>query len=264
LDNGLTLVVQAGTRSDMPIIIDRPIEKIIVECGAHAVVHWSKSSGEQHNYLICYVHDNAELSFVYENHNVVLEAPTELAFHLGVASVLNCAIAITQGQSVLDISVMLSGRNGRAIITGVYVVTDNDQLKVRTVQHHGAPDTVSSVLLKGIAGGKASAHYRGTIRVDDEGQRSCAAQHNKNLLLSADARVEAEPCLEVLTNNVSCAHGSASGPVDVQALWYLQTRGITKQQAELMLIQTFLDEVIVQMPDTFKNKVRGAIKELYG
>ena len=106
-------------------------------------------------------------------------------------------------------------------------------------------------------------HYHGTIRVEQDAAWYVASQNNKNILLiSNDARAVSVPSLEVLTNEVQCFHGSASGRCDDEQLFYLQSRGIDKKQAHRLLLQAFFAGLFVDQ--TLNDKIDVLIKNTDG
>lgn len=129
-------------------------------------------------------------------------------------------------------------------IYGLYVGRGDDTFTVETIQRHNAPDTTSNLLIKGVFDERSKFHYRGLIRIEKKGQTSHAYQKNQNLILSRDAFVESEPYLEILANDVFCTHGSTTGKLSEQDLYYLRTRGISSTEGQKLLVKGFVGDVL--------------------
>lgn len=117
-------------------------------------------------------------------------------------------------------------------------------LDQRTDQDHLSAHTKSRLIYKNVIDDKASAIFNGNIFVAPAAHYSDATQHNRNLMLSKDATVHSLPGLEILADKVRCTHGSASGPIDVEKLFYLSSRGIDKKASRELLTQAYLDELL--------------------
>lgn len=143
----------------------------------------------------------------------------------------------------LSYDVVLQGAHARVSVRGVYAPQGNQQVVIQTHQHHQAPNTESEVLFKGILRDAAQAEYKGMILVDPGANGTNASQQNKNILLSDAARVWSVPGLEVLANDVQCAHGSAIGQVNADHMIYMQSRGLSELSARTLLIKGFVADV---------------------
>ena len=106
----------------------------------------------------------------------------------------------------------------------------------RTLQDHVAPSTTSDLLFKGAVQDHGRSVYSGMIRVRPEARGTNAFQTNRNLVLSEGAGAESVPNLEILTDDVSCSHASAVGPVDEEQLYYLESRGVPPVAAERLIV----------------------------
>lgn len=140
---------------------------------------------------------------------------------------------------------------------GLYELKGKQQLDLNILLEHIACDCESKVLFKGIVADEARAKFSGHITVREGALRSCARLDNKNILLHDTARVTTSPALEIYADDVQCSHGATVGQLDEQALWYLQSRGINKDQAKQILIQAFLQEIIFTLPEFLQDKVNN-------
>ena len=167
--------------------------------------------------------------------------------------VLSAASSGVSKEAVIFIEAFLIGEGASISINSAYLLDETHILRLRTVQHHQAAHTSSTLMIKGLLRDSAQAHYHGTIRVEQDARGSVASQNNKNMLMSNNARAVSVPSLEVLTNEVQCFHGSASGRCDDEQLFYLQSRGIDKKQAHRLLLQAFFAGLFVDQ--TLNDKI---------
>ncbi len=128
-------------------------------------------------------------------------------------------------------------------IYGLFVGKNADQFKIETIQHHNAPGSTSNLLIKGVFDDESKFIYQGLIRIEKEAQKSHAYQKNQNLILSPKTFVDSRPFLEILANDVFCTHGSTTGKLDQEQLYYLKSRGIEEKQAQKLLIRGFINEI---------------------
>ena len=111
-------------------------------------------------------------------------------------------------------------------------------------------ETKSSQIIKGIATDKSKVSFNGNIYIDNLAQKSDGLQNHRAVLLSDDACIQAVPALEIYADDVKCAHGSATGPLDETVLFYLLSRGISLKTAEKMLLMSFVADIV---PEEYKN-----------
>jgi Fe-S cluster assembly protein SufD len=164
---------------------------------------------------------------------------------LGRGSVYD-STAITLGAQLSrhDISVTMDEEGAECFVDGLYLVSTGQHADTHSVIDHRKPLCTSHQLYKGILDGKSRAVFNGKIFVRHDAQKTDAMQTNKNLLLSNEARVDTKPQLEILADDVKCAHGAAVGQIDEDELFYLETRGIHPDLARNLLTYGFAEEVI--------------------
>jgi Fe-S cluster assembly protein SufD len=138
----------------------------------------------------------------------------------------------------------LAGRGATSRVTGAYFADGTQHLDYDTFQKHLAPDTTSDFAFKGALRDDARAVWRGMIRVEEGAQRTNAYQENRNLLLSKTAHADSIPGLEILANDVRCTHGATLGQVDREQLFYLMARGLSRQEAERLIVRGFFQDVL--------------------
>ncbi len=138
----------------------------------------------------------------------------------------------------------LAGPGATSRVTGAYFADGTQHLDYDTFQEHIAPSTTSDFAFKGALRDTARAVWRGMIRVEEGAQKTNAYQENRNLLLSKTAHADSIPGLEIMANDVRCTHGATLGQVDREQLFYLMTRGLSRAEAERLIVRGFFQDVL--------------------
>jgi Fe-S cluster assembly protein SufD len=164
-----------------------------------------------------------------------------------------------------NLNILFTGKNGEANLYGLYPITNNQTVDNHTVVDHAVPNCMSNELYKGVINGKASATFNGKIFVRPDAQKTKAYQTNRNILLSDDATINTKPQLEIYADDVKCSHGTSTGKVNEDAMFYLQARGIGKESARDLLIRAFAEEVvnhvkIEELKNYIDSKIDGLLK----
>ena len=145
-----------------------------------------------------------------------------------------------------DVSV--DGRGARSEILSAYLGNGTQVHDIRTLQDHVAPRTNSELLCQGAVAGSSRSVYSGLIRVHRGAVRSDARQTNHNLVLDEGAHADSVPNLDILENDVKCSHASTVGPIDEDQRYYIESRGVTPDVAEGLIVQGFFDDIIDRGP----------------
>lgn len=153
-------------------------------------------------------------------------------------------IQIVAATGSLHIEYILSSRSSMNLQASV-LLRQQQQLQITTVQQHEEPYATSTTKVYSVVQEQATLQYEAAIYIAANAVQTEAVQHNKNLLLSPRAVVHAKPTLAVLHDQVTCRHGSATEYLDPLQRYTLMSRGLTAQQAEQLLIDSFLREVVV-------------------
>jgi len=138
----------------------------------------------------------------------------------------------------------LAGPGATSRVTGAYFADGTQHLDYDTFQEHIAPSTTSDFAFKGALRDTARTVWRGMIRVEEGAQKTNAYQENRNLLLSKTAHADSIPGLEIMANDVRCTHGATLGQVDREQLFYLMTRGLSRAEAERLIVRGFFQDVL--------------------
>ena len=140
--------------------------------------------------------------------------------------------------------VALAGEGANCQVNGVMFTEDHQHLSYHTLQHHQAAHCTSDFLYKAALQETSRTVWRGMIKVDPDAQQTDGYQRNDNLLLSRDARADSIPGLEIEADDVRCTHGSTSGRVDEELIFYARSRGFTRKEAIQIVVTGFFQQVL--------------------
>jgi Fe-S cluster assembly protein SufD len=143
-----------------------------------------------------------------------------------------------------NLNLMLDGENCEGHMYGLYLINGDTLTDNHTTVDHQKPNSYSNELYKGLMDDKAKGVFNGKIFVRPDAQKTNAFQANNNILLSENATVNTKPQLEIWADDVKCSHGCTTGQLDEQALFYLRSRGLSKDKAKAILLMAFIGEVI--------------------
>ena len=143
------------------------------------------------------------------------------------------------------VEVTLEGEGANSAIRAVALGDDDQHFDFVTLQDHTGPRTTSDVEVKAALAGASRSIYYGITRVGEDAAGAEANQQNRNLLLSNSSKADSDPVLEILTADViRCGHGATVGPVDEEALFYLQSRGLDRRTSLQLLVSGFFQTVL--------------------
>jgi Fe-S cluster assembly protein SufD len=143
------------------------------------------------------------------------------------------------------VEALIEGEGATSSIRGAALGDASQQFDFVTLQDHIGPKTESDVQIKAALAGSSKSIYYGITRVEETAAGAAANQENRNLLLSGHAKADSDPVLEILTSDViRCGHGATVGPVDEEALFYLQSRGLARREALQLLVSGFFRSVL--------------------
>ena len=159
-----------------------------------------------------------------------------------------------------EINCNLNGKYSSAFVNGIFSLINNQQHEIRTTINHLTENTKSYQLIKSVLGKESKAAYQGKIFVNSNAQKTDGYQLSKAILLDKTSEFNAKPELEIYADDVKCSHGSASGSLDENSIFYLMSRGLNYQQSKELLINGFLIDVVEKITDSeIKNLIKNAI-----
>lgn len=182
------------------------------------------------------------------------EAPYFAPVHVTVgAGGTYTQLTVSHGGKLLRLStqVELLGETARADLRGIHKVADERHVDQMILIKHMAPNCESNQNVRYVIDGEANAAFQGKIFVDQVAQKTMAYQLCKSLLLSDSAQMNTKPELEIYADDVKCSHGATTGALDEKAMFYLQSRGVPKAEAQKLLMQAFVEAVLedLELPD---------------
>ena len=160
-----------------------------------------------------------------------------------------------------EVNCNLNGEYSSAFVNGVFSLKDNQQHEIRTTINHLVENTKSYQLIKSVLGKMSKAVYQGKIFVNSKAQKTDGYQLSKAILLDENSEFNAKPELEIYADDVKCSHGSASGSLNENSIFYLMSRGLNYQQSKELLINGFLLDVVEKITDS---EIKNLIKNMIG
>ena len=167
-----------------------------------------------------------------------------------------------------DLDVLLADEGARCDLRGLFIGEGLRLVDNHTCVDHAMPHCSSRELYKGILGDRSKGIFRGRVIVRPDAQKTDATQSNPNLLLGEGAEIDTKPQLEIYADDVRCAHGATVGQLDEEALFYLRSRGLGREEARSLLIHAFANEIVAGLPEAvgefagelIEGAVQGATK----
>jgi Fe-S cluster assembly protein SufD len=159
-------------------------------------------------------------------------------------------LGLGSGQGKLRMETDINGSGASARVTGAYAGHGRQHIDYDTTQEHAAPYTTSDLAFRGVLRDRATAVWSGMIKVDPGAQRTDAFQESRNLLMNDGAHADAIPGLEIEANDVRCTHAATVARLDEAQIFYLRSRGITRPDAERLLVGGFLEVIAGRLQDS--------------
>ncbi len=188
--------------------------------------------------------------FYFEQHENSHLATNNLTLHAGVAR--------------NNIELKLAGGHAQGHAYGLYLLDKNQHVDNFSYIDHAVPECFSDELFKGVLDDHSTGVFTGKIMVRPDAQQTNAYQSNNNLLLTNDAKMNTKPQLEIYADDVKCSHGATVGQIDENAMFYLRTRGINKEEATILLMYAFAYEVIEKIKvKPLREQIRALVEKRF-
>ena len=238
--------VAAGQANGLPHLHPRTL--ILVEPDAHCTIV-ETYSGEGRYFTNAVTEIVAGDAAVIDHYKIQRESPE--AFHVATmqahlgrsASFTSHSISLGGALVRNEVGATLS-EGTEATVNGLYVVNGTQHVDNHTTIDHAKPHGTSHEVYKGILDGSAHAVFNGRILVRKDAQKTDSKQTNKNLVLSDDAVIDTKPELQIFADDVRCTHGATIGQLDAESMFYLQSRGIGREQARNLLTYAFAQDIV--------------------
>ena len=194
--------------------------------------------------------ENNNIKYSYNNINLDTNSVAEnFILSLGSSFIKN------------EINCNLNGKYSSAFVNGIFNLDNNKNHEIRTSINHLNENTKSYQLIKSVLGENTKSAYQGKIFVKSNAQKTDGYQLSKAILLSDNAEFNAKPELEIYADDVKCSHGSASGSLNQDSIFYIMSRGLNYIEAKELLINGFLLDVVEKITD---NEIKNLIKNIMG
>lgn len=265
LSEGILVHVKANSQLEKPVYIiqvsDSPEKSFAINqrvlvlleknSKAEVVEHYVSASTRESAHFVNAVteivlQENAELS----HYNLHLE--TETQQHIGSVHIelqrsarfRGFTIALGTQLTRIDYQCHHRGEGAELDLQGVYLPSGQQLVDYHTCIQHWVPRCTSNEVFRGIISDQAQAVFNGRIHIHPQAQKTLAELSNKNLLTSNQAQINTKPELEIYADDVKCAHGATVSQLNANALYYLQSRGITEADAKVMMSFGFINELL--------------------
>ena len=194
--------------------------------------------------------ENNNIKYSYNNINLDTNSVAEnFILSLGSSFIKN------------EINCNLNGKYSSAFVNGIFNLDNNKNHEIRTSINHLNENTKSYQLIKSVLGENTKSAYQGKIFVKSNAQKTDGYQLSKAILLSDNSEFNAKPELEIYADDVKCSHGSASGSLNQDSIFYLMSRGLNYKEAKELLINGFLLDVVEKITD---NEIKNLVKNIMG
>jgi Fe-S cluster assembly protein SufD len=277
-DTAIALIVPANMKLDTPVYIDYRLTaaelsvqpRLIANLGANSsatiIEHYSGDAAGICN-AVAEIHcqTGAQISYCR-----LQEAAAE-AWHTAVqhirldkdAFARTTVIDSGSGIARTELHICLAGPGASADAKGLMLADGNRHIDSRINVNHAAPDTTSRERYRSILADKSRGVFNGRILVDSVAQKTAAELTNRNLLLNPGAEINTKPELEIYADDVKCAHGSTTGQLDTNSMFYLLSRGIPPTEARNMLVRAFASELLVDIEfPAVRERTHAALRAL--
>lgn len=229
---------------------------VVLEEGSEAIVleHFASGDASQNAFTTGVTEMVVGANACLHHYRLHLEQSD--ALHIGSVHVELARDARLNGYHValgstlkrIDLAVHHRGEGAHSELNGIYVPRNDELVDYHTTLEHEVPHTSSEETFRGIVSDRARAVFSGRIHILPHAQKTSAHLNNHNLLTSNTAEVDTKPELEIYADDVQCSHGATVAQLDAGQLHYLRTRGVSKQEAEVLLSFGFLNELINRSP----------------
>ena len=283
-EKALVIRVKKGTQVEDELILNQTINLkdgefsatrvlIVVEDNASLKVqhHYTGSASNSsllNNLTEVFVGQNAqlELNYVQEIGEGNLMTTTEVSCERDANFTTNC-IQLSGKLIRNNLNIRLKGENVETHLNGFYMINSNELFDNHTHVDHLVPHCNSNETYRGILAGNATGVFNGKVFVHRDAQKTNGYQSNNNILLSDDATMNSKPELEIYADDVRCSHGSTTGQLDEDAVFYLRARGLDEFGATALLLTAFASEVLNSISNEelraiLEEKIQAKLKEM--
>ena len=240
-------------RSDVDLMVNRRV-LIILEAGAELKMLFCDHAADDRNFLAtqvieAYVGENASLDLycLEETHHKSIRLSNVYIHQQRDSRVNHNVITLHNGITRNRLDLTLSGQGAECQCYGCVIADKQQHVDNNTLIVHQAPHCTSNELYKYVLHDKATGAFAGRVLVEHGAQKTTSQMTNQNLIATKESHMYTQPMLEIYADDVKCAHGSTVGQLNDAALFYMRQRGISLDEARLLLQNAFINEVIDKM-----------------
>ena len=221
----------------------------------------------ENNFVNIVYNFNLEKDAILKNYKLDKEENNNIKYSYNNINLDTNSVAenfiLSLGSSIIknEINCNLNGKYSSAFVNGIFNLDNNKNHEIRTSINHLNENTKSYQLIKSVLGENTKSAYQGKIFVKSNAQKTDGYQLSKAILLSDNAEFNAKPELEIYADDVKCSHGSASGSLNQDSIFYIMSRGLNYKEAKELLINGFLLDVVEKITD---NEIKNLIKNIMG
>ncbi|MGQ1786535.1 MULTISPECIES: Fe-S cluster assembly protein SufD [unclassified Saccharicrinis] len=280
--DGFFIYIPKGTVIDKPIqivnIMDAredlmafPRNLVIVEENAQAKILLCEHTISDKKYLIsgvteAWVGENAvfDIYNIQNQHNLTTNISSVFVKQKKHSSVLTHNLTLHTGVTRNNIYIHMDDEHCESHVYGLFISDKNQHVDNFTFIDHAKPNCYSEELFKGVLDDAATAAFAGKIMVRPDAQKTNAFQRNDNLLLTETAKMNTKPMLEIYADDVKCSHGATVGQLDEKAMFYLRSRGISKDEARILLMYAFAYEAVEKIRvEAVREQIRELVEHVF-
>ena len=236
------------------------------ESSSIKIVNFSEDNSEK-NFINNLFNFNLDKNAILKNYKIDKKSNTNIKYDY--SSIIQKENSISEtfifssGSHYIknEVNCNLEGKYSSAFINGIHLLSKNKHHEIRTKTNHLYENTKSYQLIKSVIDDSSKSVYQGKIYVDSKAQKTDGYQLSKAVLLNEQAEFNAKPELEIYADDVKCSHGSASGSLDEDSIFYLMSRGLDQKTAKELLINGFLLDVVEKITD---EEIKKLIKNMIG
>ena len=249
-------IVQISTLGEQTLSVNQRLLVVLEDSAQAEIIEHFVSTAEQQNSVVnalteIVVGDNAQLQ------HYRLNMEEENIQHLGAvhvnllrnARMRGFTLALGSKLKRIDYQINHRGQGAELNLQGVYLPRNNQMVDYHSNVQHWVPHCTTSEVFRGIIADSAQAIFNGRIYIHKDAQKTLAELSNKNLLTSNKAEVNTKPELEIYADDVKCAHGATVSQLNATALYYLQSRGVSRTEADVMMSFGFINELLEQISE---------------
>ncbi len=213
------------------------------------------------NYYSFQLKDNS----ILKNYNVDLKTNKNIKYFFNNINQEKNSVSetffLSSGSTFLknEIKCDLKGKFASAFVNGIFYLNNKKHHEIKSNINHVVDNTKSHQLIKAVLGDESKAVYQGKIFVNSEAQKTDGYQLSKAILLNETSEFNAKPELEIYADDVKCSHGSASGNLNEESIFYIMSRGLSYEEAKKLLINGFILDVVEKITD---DEIKGFLKQI--